>query len=558
MEFRIKPFPKNTYPRKGLLIKGSSPFIWFEEMDFLGIELDKVRSFAIPSKEPDVLYGCFIIMDKTSYEVGKNPIFQCVENKMFIPENTVYYPKMNPGEWQNIDAELMIMHPDFGLVKLSEPIDWGALLEGSEKLDVNIRKPLNGVKIPQKIESYTVEIDDEKILAALQKKQAGEEWMKDLPFDMKKVLQGNNREIEKYLKYIEKYPERAVDLGIPLDTLGTSRGDGYGNFKFGESAWWGKLFGRKNGRSVLGSRDYRWVLLAFWVLIIIGRAVFGFDEKESSQKNTSLQSSGKVISQEELRKNPPVLAFESGITEIDIKIDSLYGNERKTLLHEYHQTISKELNAKNISELTQDIQKFKTRESKSRDSLKGIYKEKIADHIKANSGRILRGISDSLKKANPHQPVNNGIVKSVWRQKQILLEDSLGHLYGTIDPVVSDPLEPDSNSNIRIVNDSGSPSASKITFSEMIWMVLMMIGSVGLYSYFVRRKPLSAGGNNVPNGIKMFLILILVGMMVYLFYPLIEMFGYNWFVWLLIICVILVLYRLFNEDKTILKSDKDE
>uniref|UniRef100_A0AAU6WRM2 DUF4175 domain-containing protein n=2 Tax=Chryseobacterium TaxID=59732 RepID=A0AAU6WRM2_9FLAO len=66
------------------------------------------------------------------------------------------------------------------------------------------------------------------------------------------------------------------------------------------------------------------------------------------------------------------------------------------------------------------------------------------------------------------------------------------------------------------------------------------------------------GGENVPGGVKILLMGVLVAMLAYIFFPLIAMFGYNWFVWLLIIGIILLLYRLFSEDKTILKSDKNE
>ncbi|WP_292011225.1 APC family permease [Chryseobacterium sp.] len=561
MEFRIKPFPKNRYPRTGLLIKGSTPSVWLREMEFLGIALDKVKSFAIPSQEPNVLYGCFIIFHSETFaEVGKNIRFQCVENKMFIPENTIFYPEMNSEEWQHIDADFLIMHPDFGLVKLSEQIHWVSLLQDSVKSGSEVRKPLNGVKIPQKIESYMVEMDDEKVLEELQKRQTDEEWMKNLPFDMKKVLAGNQKEIEKYLKYIEKYPERAVDLGVPLDTLGTSRGDGFGKFKFGENSWWGKIFRKKdsNGKLVSGPRDYRWVLWVFWIVIIIGRLVWEFNKNDSPKDNITAESSGNAVSQQELKKNPPVLAFESGITEIDIKIDSLYGNKRKELINEYNATVSKNPNSKTLFEMAEAIQKFKTEESKTRDSLKVVYNKKIAKHIQDRSERILHKISDSLKKENPDRSVNEGIVKSVWKQKKILIEDSLGRLYGTIDPVKSDHKVPDSDSNIRVINNSENSSDTKISFSEIIWLVIMMIGSVGLYSYFFKRKTLSAGGSNVPKGIKIFLILILAAMLIYLFYPLIEMFGYNWFVWILILCVIPLLYRLFNDDKTILKSEDDE
>ncbi|WP_261509769.1 APC family permease [Chryseobacterium paludis] len=554
MELRIKPFPKNNYPKKGVLIKGSSPLVWFEEMDKLKIDLNLVKTFAIPSNEPNILYGCFIIFtDHAPLEIGKNSYFQCIDEILFIPENTTFYPKINPEDWHNIDSRFLVMHPEFGLVKLSEEIDWILVLEEPEKAKLFIRKPSNGVYIPQEIKSYTVEIDDEKMMESLQKSQTEEEWMKNLPFDMKKVMAGNKREIEKYLKYIEKYPDRAIDLGVPLDILGTSRGDGFGKFKF-DNGWLSRLLGggRGNGKP----RDYRWVLLALWIVIIVGRIIIGFS-KDTPETETPV-SSGNVISKDALKnQDPGKLAFESGLTEIDMKIDSLYNDERRDLMKEYATAASKGPNAKEVAEVEKKVEKYRTKENKTRDFLKKIYNKKIAQHIESKSKDYQRKISDSIKKVNPNKPVNQGVVKSVWRKKQVLMEDSLGRLYGTLGNI-EPHFSSDQNANTKKTSGSGDSSAKKISFSEIVWLVILIIGSVGLYSYFFRKKSLNIGGNNVPGGIKIFLVIVLVGMLIYLFYPLIEMYGYNWFVWLLVICVILLIYRLFSEDKTILKSDEDE
>lgn len=552
MELRIKPFPKNNYPKKGLLIKSSSPLIWFKEMDKLGIDLTLVKTFAIPSNEPNILYGCFIVFtDHAPQEIGKNAYFQCIDEILFIPENTTFYPRINSEDWKNTDSRFLIMHPEFGLVKLSEEIDWISILEEPVKADFSVRKPLNGVDIPKEIKSYTVEIDDEKMMESLQQSQTEEEWMKNLPFDMKKVMAGNKKEIEKYLKYIEKYPDRAIDLGVPLDILGTSRGDGFGTFKFGNN-WLNRLFG---GKGNTGPRDYRWVLFALWIVIIVGRVVIDFNEKPKAEVPVS---SGEVISKEALKnQNPGKLAFESGLTEIDMKIDSLYKDERKELMNEYASVASKGQESKEVAEVEKKVEKYRTKENKTRDFLKKIYNKKIARHIENKSKDYQRKISDSIKRSNPNKPVSQGIVRSVWKKKQVLMEDSLGRLYGTLGSI-EPKFTSGQNGNTKKTLDAESSSSEKISFSEIVWLIILIIGSVGIYSYFFRKKSLNIGGNNVPGGIKIFLVIILVGMLIYLFYPLIEMYGYNWFVWLLVICVILLVYRLFSEDKTILKSDKDE
>ncbi|ASW74662.1 hypothetical protein IQ37_04630 [Chryseobacterium piperi] len=551
MELRIKPFPKNTYPKKAIFIKGASPSTWLYEMEALEINITQVRTFAIPSAEPNLLYGCLVVFsDQAPQAIGQNSYFQSVDDRLFIPENTIFYPKVQQEDWQNIDAEFLIMHPEFGLVKLSEPINWISLLEEPEKAGFTVRKPLNGVTIPKKIERYVVDMDDEKVIEGLQKSQKEEEWMKNLPFDMKKVMAGNKKEIEKYLKYIEKYPDRAVDLGVPLDIMGTSRGDGFGRFRFNNS-WLGRLFGGNTG-----TRDYRWVLWAFWIVIIIGRVVIGFTGSQA-EKNTDAVSSGKVISQDMLKnQQPKKLAFESGLTEIDMKIDSLYQGERRALMNEYA-AASKDPKTEKLAEVEKKVEQYRTKENQTRDFLKKIYKKKIEKHIEDKSKAVHRKISDSLKKANPNKPLNNGIVKSIWRKKQVLMQDSLGRLYGTIDQIDSN-LSNNRNTNTQKTQGSGNSDSEKISFSEIILLILLIVGGVGLYSYFFRKRSLNVGGSNVPNGIKIFLVIVLVAMLIYLFYPLIEMFGYNWFVWIFIVCVVFLVYRLFSEDKTILKSDEDE
>lgn len=570
MELRLKPFPKNNYPKKGLLIKSSSPLVWLHEMEILGIDLNQIQSFPVPSNETNVLFGCFLVFqDYAPNEIGRNSYFQCIDSKFFIPENTIFYPKISPEEWQNADAEYLIMHPDFGLVKLNEEIDWVAMIQNPKPSEDQIRKPSNGVRIPQKIESYTVEMDDEKILEALEKPQAEEEWMKNLPFDLKKVMAGNKKEIEKYLKYIEKYPDRAVDLGIPLDVTGTSRGDGFAKIMFGNS-WLGKLFGGNSskGEKSAYSEKYRWV---FWLfLIIIGLCrLFLYLNKDKTSENIPRASSGNISEVDKNMMNP-VIAYKSGVTDIDLKIDSMYGRKRRDLMRE-EMIASLELSkpneksykdylkdgGKQIEKIQDDISKLNNQTDAATDSLKKVYRKKITKYLAQNEEKVRKKITDSLNKISSGKPADQGIVKKVLKKKQVLIEDSLGKLYGTKE-IIEPPLDIDKVKKVKTFDNEKPYSKNSISFSEIIWLIILMTGVVGMYSFVVKRKSLNIGGENLPNGIKIFLVIVLVAMLAYLFYPLIEMFGYNWFVWLLIIAVVVLLYRLFSEDKTILKSDDDE
>lgn len=564
MELRIKPFPKNNYPKKGLLIRGSSPVIWLQEIETLGIDLSEVNSFAVPADTPNVLYGCFLIFnDNIPQEIGRNAYFQKVDDRLFIPENTTFYPRIIPEDWAQLDCRFLIMHPEFGLVKLSEEIDWFSLIQQPGTINEIIRKPLNGVSIPQKIESYTVEIEDEKVMEALQPKPTEEEWMNSLPFDLKKVMAGNKKEIEKYLKYIEKYPERAVELGVSLDVMGTSRGDGFAKFTWLEGLFGGGSAGKTESA---GTRNFRRV---FWALIIAAIVLrIALPSKNNAEHEENTASSGTVVNNA-VKAPSDMIAFQSGTSEIDLKIDSMYHQQRtglsKELIHagiiesktKEDKENYKKAGGRDVSEIGSDIEKLVNKEKLSRDSLKTIYTKKITKHIEENTEKLKRKISDSLKQYTKGKPVNGDVVKFLLNKRKALMADSLGKLYGTLDMMDPSSASID-KAKVKAIAPEGSPLERKTPVSDIIYMVILMIAGVGLFSFLFKNKSLNLGGDHVPVWVKFILIVILIAMLVYLFYPLVRMFGYNWFVWILVICVLLLLYRLFREDKTILNSDDDE
>lgn len=205
-----------------------------------------------------------------------------------------------------------------------------------------------------------------------------------------------------------------------------------------------------------------------------------------------------------------------------------------------------------LDKIQNDIFKLNDKTDAATDSLKRVYRKKIVKYLAQNEGKIREKIKDSIQKSGSGKPADEGVVKTIMKKKAILVEDSLGRLYGTKEL----PQTPPAISTLNA--EKSNPEEKSPSFTEIFWLIVAMTGAVGLYSFFVKRKSLNVGGENVPAGTKIFLMIILMAMLAYIFYPLIEMFGYNWFVWILIIGIVLLLYRLFSEDETILKSDKDE
>ena len=235
MKLKLKLHNRNTYPLEGILIKSSSPKVWLQEIQNMEISLQECEVFPIPSTIANELYGCLVVVKNLKIkDLGKNTLVQNIENKLFIPSNSKITPSIAAEEWHQLFAECPhFLHPEIGLVELSQAIDWSDILGTVKRVAIKITEPSKPVFIPNSIKSIRVEVDEEALLKEIENPLTEEERFEKLPFDMKKLLNGNQREMEKFMAFMEKNPELALKYALPLDSLGTFRGDNYGTFSFG-------------------------------------------------------------------------------------------------------------------------------------------------------------------------------------------------------------------------------------------------------------------------------------------------------------------------------------
>jgi|GEM_PF-301379 len=235
MELKLRINSKNTFPKGGVFIKSALPKVWLQEIQNIGLAFDMVKVFPVPGANANELFGCLLVFDQTlaRIDIGKNHYCQLIENKLFIPENTVVTPQLTKAEWHNLFSEhYHFLHSDIGLVELKEEVFWIDLLETPVLKEIDILEPSKTIHIPQKISSLRYEINTEDILEALEKSFSDEEVLDELPFDMEELMKGNQKEMDKFLVFLDKNPEMALKLAIPLDTLGTARGGFDGKFSF--------------------------------------------------------------------------------------------------------------------------------------------------------------------------------------------------------------------------------------------------------------------------------------------------------------------------------------
>jgi len=287
MEFKIKPFHKNSYPRRGVFIKSPNAFAWLKEVYAMGLDPEDTFMYALAGKTANELFGCLVVpKDGTKItNAGKNTYMQCISERLFIPEHSVVFPELSDAEWaKQFTAPAYIMHQDIGLAELTEEIDWNHLLELPQPASAEITTPLKGVYIPNAIRSLSIEADEQALAESIEN-QAGKDAT-DVPFNMNKIMKGNQREIDKLLKYLEKHPEAALTLGIPLDIMGSSRGGGGAKFTFGKNTGMGGL---NNPDSAI--RSVLFILACIAVIILLGAILIG----SANSKGPSILPIGLII-----------------------------------------------------------------------------------------------------------------------------------------------------------------------------------------------------------------------------------------------------------------------
>lgn len=236
MKLALKFIDNNPYPRCGIFIKHVSPKVWLEEIKRMQLRLSDCTAYACPATEANSISGILLILKtaQKNIDIGNNLIVQKAHENFFIPENTALNMALTDEEFSKLLSGIPhFLHHEFGMIELNEILNWSAIIQNPQEQFPTIETPAKSVKIPSQVHSFSIEIEETEEVEAFENPFGTEEGApEDVPFDMKKVLEGNNAEVEKYLSYLDKNPDAALKMAIPLDMMGTSRGKAFAKYKF--------------------------------------------------------------------------------------------------------------------------------------------------------------------------------------------------------------------------------------------------------------------------------------------------------------------------------------
>lgn len=306
MELQIKLANKNTYPIGGFLVKSPLVADWLKQIELLDLKLEDIQTFAIPDITPNSVWGCFVICnDFDINKIGKNQLCQKVITNLYIPEKAVLFPTLNIAE---IDALFEkgkhIIHPEFGLVALSEKVHWKEIITISNQEKLPVIKPSASVYVPNTIKSFQLKpVSTEELLKQMEEKMfpkkqkmpdeklnllehlklmglktlfnsvkdgdaktieksslltgietilgkllpnSNNQVIDNLQQDFEELEKRNQAAIDKFLEMLKNNPDEALKYAIPLDENGSSRGN-FGQGEFNLSMRWMSLLFSDSG-----------------------------------------------------------------------------------------------------------------------------------------------------------------------------------------------------------------------------------------------------------------------------------------------------------------------
>lgn len=254
MELKLKPTTKNQYPVVGVLVKGNSPSEWLQHIEALHVDLSRVDAYAVPGQKANELFGCLLMTKIDKAQINQHQPIVAASSRLLIPQYSDVFPKLTENEWLSKFPNPCLFLPEIGLFELETPLDWFSIFEKPQPKSYVCGEIVDAPEFPSQLKSVQMHIDGEELLKEMESSKLDPADLKNLPFDMEKVIAGNTKEAEKYLKYLESNPDFALKYPFSLDIYGTSRNSSDGVFDFGMFRGWfgGFLNSTKSSRSSSG------------------------------------------------------------------------------------------------------------------------------------------------------------------------------------------------------------------------------------------------------------------------------------------------------------------
>lgn len=321
MELSLISYHKDIYPIGGFFIEGSNLTGWLEVLEAFRLDPMKMELHALPSETANQLWGCLVLADVSLLpkELGKYQSAHIIGERLIIPEKSNVIPELVPADFEQLfKRDIYVLHPDFGLFKLSKPLSLVKYLKEGERTIIDSVRPKDYTVISPTIKAFRIEATPKEQLKQEIESSNKRERIKNKPLtigerirlelykkfliteenkegevglnlngstlerlakklnvtgpdsnelileDFKNLQERNKKEVDKLLDLMKNDPEEALRFAIPLEDHGYTRGGMESEFKMQDRGADFSLFGlflpinKTGGGTVnLGDEYYR-------------------------------------------------------------------------------------------------------------------------------------------------------------------------------------------------------------------------------------------------------------------------------------------------------------
>ena len=317
MQLKLNRHQKDPYPVCGFFIEGDSLQHWIATLDRLELDPTNLKLHGLPTREANVIWGCLVRTNTplTTDQLGPLATAHLAAGRLIVPAKSIVVPELTDYDLKQLFRDdTYVLHPDFGLVKLTEPLSLSDHFDPGEITELSTRRPADysvasGDILAFSIAASPAEILEQALDAGVEREKledkplnlaeklrlklyqsilgggaagagaggkssatndglseklqrladklgvSGKEAMANILADFKSLQERNKKEVDKLLDLLKKDPESALRYAIPLDEHGYSRGGMTGEFRMQDRGSNFSLFGRIAGGIGGGSVD---------------------------------------------------------------------------------------------------------------------------------------------------------------------------------------------------------------------------------------------------------------------------------------------------------------
>ena len=299
MELTLRPYDKDPYPIGGFFVESDDLTEWISAIDRLGLDPAQLKIYGLPSRRANELWGCLILTaaEAPTPQLGPLASAHLAANRLIVPEKSRVVPELTGYDIERLfEEDSYVLHPDFGLFKLTDPLNLSDRFVVENAPTMNSLRPATYCVASGEIRAFSIAPSPPEEIERALESTIPREKLKDTPLSLTEKLrlklyrslmttdgnkptlnpkgeklqrlakklglsgpdghqklledfqdleERNKKEVDKLVGLLQKDPEAALRYAIPLDEHGYSRGGPTGAFKMQD---WGPSFSLLGGR----------------------------------------------------------------------------------------------------------------------------------------------------------------------------------------------------------------------------------------------------------------------------------------------------------------------